>query len=177
MYAVEAFFSAELEEAVKKIWHSLSDTGLDSSMISIQGLRPHITLATYSTLPVEDFKRLFDTFRQSFEPVNATFITLGAFPTTGTCFLAPIVTEQLIGLHKHYHETFSKFQEAAHFYYLPGNWSPHCTLAIGLDNKRLIDVFAHCLKKFSGLSGTIDEIGLVALDYENNRCVSSRRVL
>ena len=64
MYAVEAFFSAELEEAVKKIWHSLSDTGLDSSMISIQGLRPHITLATYSTLPVEDFEPLFESFIQ-----------------------------------------------------------------------------------------------------------------
>ena len=146
-------------------------------MISIKDVRPHITLATYSTLPVEDFKRLFDTFRQSFEPVKATFITLGAFPTTGTCFLAPIVTEQLIGLHRHYHETFAKFQESAHFYYLPGNWNPHCTLAIGLDNNRLIDVLAHCLKEFSGLSGMINEIGLVALDYENNRCVSSRRVL
>ena len=177
MYAVEMFFNKELEESIRKIWYSLSEENIDSSLISIKDLKPHITLATYESLQLEAFKKQFVSFVENFEPIDVKFVIMGTFPETGTCFLGPIMTEELVRLHKDYHEKLIQFKTSAHFYYLPNNWNPHCTLAIRLNNSKLVKVLEHCLKKFKGLSGKIIEIGLVKVEYKNDRCVSSPRII
>jgi len=177
MYAVEMFFSEEIEDYVRQIWYSLAEENLDSSLISIKEIKPHITLATYESLQLESFKKQFISFIEKFEPIDVNFVTLGTFPATGACFLIPTMTEELLRLHKNYHKKFEQFNDSIHIYYLPNNWNPHCSLAVGLDNNKLVKVFEHCLKKFKILSGKIIEIGLVEVKYKNNKCVSSPRIL
>ena len=46
-------------------------------------------------------------------------------------------------------------------YYLPGNWVPHCTVAIDLSATEVIEAVVYCREAFQPISGQFREIGLV----------------
>ena len=64
-----------------------------------------------------------------------TFPSVGIFPTNGTVFLAPTVTNELLKLHHSYHDYFKTFHNP-NSYYVPGKWVPHCTIANRLHTKQ-----------------------------------------
>jgi 2'-5' RNA ligase len=176
MYAVELFLNEEVELYVRNIWEELSNKNIDSSLKDIKEICPHITLAVYEDINESDFIEELRAFKSSFKPIDTYFDILGTFPITGTCFIKPTVTEELLNIHSKYCEQFKAFNEKADPYYLPGRWNPHCTLGIGLSNEKLKEVLNFSVDKFKPSRVTLTDVGLVKIDFKDGKCVSSIRI-
>lgn len=174
MYAVELFFDNPFEQYVKKIWKDLNDEHISSNMYEIAELRPHITLAVYRDITdLEAFKERFYSLFDSVSSIEIKFNVLAVFPTSGTLFIDPTVTKDLIRIHDQYHKEFSDLLEHEDHYYTPGNWDPHCTLAIGLTAEQAIEAMKYCYTDFSPQISRVIEVGVVELGYDNNNRFSS----
>jgi 2'-5' RNA ligase len=176
MYAVELFVNEEADLYIRGIWEQLSNENIDSSLNEIKEISPHITLAVYEDINEKDFIEDFRTFKSSFKPIDTHFDILGTFPMTGTCFVKPTVTEELLNIHSTYYKKFKAFNEKASPYYLPGRWSPHCTLGIGLSTEKLKEVFNFSVDRFKPLRVTFTDVALIKIDFEDGKCVSSIRI-
>ncbi|WP_442603126.1 2'-5' RNA ligase family protein [Paenibacillus sp. KN14-4R] len=178
MYAIELFFEAPFEQHVKNIWKELRDNNISSEMHDIIGLRPHITLAVYEDIPKFSlYLKHFTNYFQNVHEVSLKFDVLAFFPTSGTLFIDPTVTETLLRLHKEYHQEFNELMEFANQYYIPEQWDPHCTLAIKLSSDKILEGMKYCYRDFKPLRSKIIEIGVVKLEYDSNyRCLSSNTI-
>ena len=58
-------------------------------------------------------------------------------------FLSPVSSQTLLNIHSDFHREFNEYLSDGWQYYLPGNWVPHCTLAINATAdmvKRAVDI-------------------------------------
>ena len=161
-YAIELFYDDASERAVRDIWDGLG-AALGKPSLSELGARPHVSLAVYGDgLDTNGFPERLLEFARSIDPFDFMLSSLGTFPgQEGVVFLAPVVTRRLLAVHARFHEVFSKHENAGMSYYLPGNWVPHCTVAIDLSAAEVTAALAHCRKAFQPISGRFQEIGLV----------------
>ena len=178
-YAVEFFFDDNTERYVKDIWNELKAQGITAFMADIEELRPHITVAVYnSEIPIEKFITQFINVTKAMSKIDVKFDAISIFPTTGTVFLSPTMTFQLFNTHGDYCNALKEYDNFDNYngFNLPDNWSPHCTLATRLNPITLISALECCLNKFKPLTGKINEIGIVKLDYINDNCISSKTI-
>ncbi len=161
-YAVELFYDHESEIAVRKVWDGAGEA-LGRSSLSNTGARPHISLAVYNDdLDPAGFPEKLQEFAESTEPFEFRLSSVGTFPgNEGVVYLSPVVTQDLLAIHQQYHETFLKYEANVQAYYLPGNWVPHCTVAIDLEASGIPEVVAYCRARFQQVTGRFTEIGLV----------------
>lgn len=161
-YAIELFYDAASERTVHEIWDGLG-TALGKPSLSALGARPHVSLAVYGDgLDTSGFPEGLLEFARSIDPFDFTLSSLGTFPGgEGVVFLAPVVTRRLLEVHARFHEVFSKHENAGMGYYLPGNWVPHCTVAIDLSASEVTEALAYGREAFQPISGRFQEIGLV----------------
>lgn len=161
-YAIELFYDDESERAVRDIWDGLG-TALGQPSLSEIGARPHVSLAVFDDgLDTNGFPERLLEFARSIDPFDFKLSSLGTFPgSEGVVFLAPLVTRRLLEVHARFHEVFSKHDNAGMGYYLPGNWVPHCTVAIDLTAAEVTEAVAFCRAAFQPISGRFHEIGLV----------------
>ncbi|XEC96635.1 2'-5' RNA ligase family protein [Paenibacillus tarimensis] len=178
MYAVELFFEDSFEQYVRGIWKGLKEEQISSNMYDIADIRPHITLAVYNDIPsLDTFADRSSAYFDKVPGLELQFDALAFFPTTGTLFIGPTVTEGLIRLHAKYHEHFKDLLEFTSRFYIPGNWHPHCTLAINLSREQMLEAMNYCYKDFTPRRSKIIEAGIVKIAIESNhRCVSSPTV-
>ncbi|NIK80296.1 2'-5' RNA ligase [Paenibacillus castaneae] len=178
MYAVEFFFEDSFEKYIKDIWKGLHDEQITSNMYEISDIRPHITVAVYNDIPnLEMFFRRFNSFFENRSELHIKFDVLASFPTSGTLFIDPTVTEGLIEIHKQYHKEFEDLLQFADHYYIPNNWDPHCTVAIRLTPEQMIKAMTYGYQQFIPHKTKIVEVGLVKLGFESNKCVSSSTII
>lgn len=169
-YAVELFFAEPFEQHVRSVWKGLSDANITSKMDQIIDIRPHVTLSVYNNLSnVESFIRRFYSFFETVHELELKFEVLSVFPTGGTVFLDPTVTEDLIKLHKHYHSEFSDLLNSVDQYYIPEKWDPHCTLAIRLTTEQVLETMRFCYKDFKVQKSKIVEVGLVKIGFDSEK--------
>jgi hypothetical protein len=104
------------------------------------------------------------------------FDIVSTFPTSGTIFLPPTMTSDLFKTHREYYNDLAEYNtlEIGNGYNLPDGWDPHCTLATRLNKDELIKSLDYCLYRFNPMKGRIIEIGVVELEFANDKCVSSR---
>lgn len=168
-YAVELFCDPESEQAVCEIWDGLG-AALGKPSLSELGARPHVSLAVYSddldasgfSKQLHEFSKHLREFAQSVTPFEFKLSSVGTFPgSEGVVFLAPVATRQLLAVHERFHVLFSRYDELGMAYYLPGNWVPHCTVAIDLAATEVTEAMAYCREAFQPISGRFQEIGLV----------------
>lgn len=180
MYAVELFFDDQIDQFVREVWEELKQKDISSSLAEMEDLVPHITLGVYDTeLPVD---QLIERVEQiSFNSFDIHFDALATFPTTGTLFLAPTMSTNLFKVHEDFHIEFNDFKHLANEYYLPNKWYPHTTLAINLDEKRLLEAYNYCLQKFKPLKGYITEIAVDKINTTeqewNSKTIYSKKLL
>ncbi|WP_028612562.1 2'-5' RNA ligase family protein [Paenibacillus harenae] len=178
MYAVEFFFEEKFEQYVKSIWKGLHDEQITSNMYEISEIRPHMTAAVYKDIPdLERYSTQFNSFFENLSELDIKFDILASFPTSGTLFIDPTVTEGLIKLHKQYHKEFEDLLEFANQYYIPDNWNPHCTVALQLYSEQMIEAMKYCYQVFIPQKSKIIGVGLVKLDFESNKCLSSPTIM
>ena len=161
-YAVELFYDHESESAVREIWDGLG-AALGKPSLSELGGRPHVSLAVYGDgLDTTGFQESLHEFANSIDPFDFCLSSVGSFPgQEGVVFLAPVVSLQMLDVHARFHKVFSRNDELGMAYYLPGNWVPHCTVAIDLSAAEAKEAVAYCRESFQPITGRFQQIGLV----------------
>ncbi|WP_221565368.1 2'-5' RNA ligase family protein [Alkalihalobacillus sp. TS-13] len=172
-YAVELFFDENTEGYVKSIWEGLKNKGITSKMADIQEIRPHITLAVYHAgIPIEQYIRTFKNAVDKLSSFKVKFESLSVFPPSGdfptsVVFAPPTMTTQLFNIHQQFYKDFQEYTAYANELYLPENWTPHCTYAIGLDDEAMSKTLNYCHDRFEPKECTITEIGVVEIRMED----------
>ena len=161
-YAVNLFFDPETELAVRKIRDGMAEA-LGKPGLSENLSRPHVSLGVYEDgADAAGFSAKLREFAETAEPFDFRLSSLGTFPgNQGVVFLAPVVSRRLLAVHGRFHESFAPYEQFAWPYYLPGNWVPHCTLAMNLAASEVKEAMARAHEGFQGQSGRFQEIGLV----------------
>jgi hypothetical protein len=175
MYAVEFFFDEITESYVRDIWVGLKKHGITSFMADVEELRPHVTVAVYSSeLPIDQFISRFDVVTKKMSKIDIKFDIISTFVTTSIIFLPPTMTSQLFETHRHYYNKLAEFNiyDKYNGWNFPDQWDPHCTLAKPNKNQ-LIETLDYCLNRFKPMKGSINEIGVVKLEFAD-KCVSSK---
>jgi 2'-5' RNA ligase len=137
-HALELFFDAEADAAVRALWRRLDAAGVPSlAGHTHRRHRPHVSLAVAGTIPT----RTRETLRADLAllwPPSLWLYTLGTFPTEqNALFLGAVVDTELLAVHSAAHDTLAGAVRQPWAYYLPGAWVPHCTLAEDLTAAQL----------------------------------------
>jgi len=131
-YAAVINFDAAAEKRLKDLWETLEQAGVESSLLPM-GARPHLSLAVFEEI---DEKRLcaeLKRFAETFTDLTVNLHSVGAFPGEhGVVYLTPGVTPELLALHAGFHTVLDRMGIPSVREYRPGDWVPHCTVAMDL---------------------------------------------
>jgi 2'-5' RNA ligase len=129
-FAAVLYFDDFTEKRVRQAWEALDQYGVPSAATTHEeSYRPHITLAIVNTpYPEQAAARLrMPLSNVAGLPVSMT--ALGFFLTNkAPAYLSVAPTSALLDLHERVHAALGGMDSWA--YYRPGNWMPHCTLAM-----------------------------------------------
>ncbi|MED1115005.1 2'-5' RNA ligase family protein [Bacillus paramycoides] len=171
MYAIIATFDSVFTNKITALQNELANL-IGTNQLA--GVEPHITIADYNELDVNLYIEKLKEFVAIQENMAAvTFPSVGTFPTNGTIFLAPTITDELLRLHHSYHNYFKTFHDNLNSYYVPGKWVPHCTIANRLNSNQFISVMEYIYEKFDLTTTSIEKLKLIKVSYENGSAVSS----
>jgi len=171
MYAIIATFDSVFINKIIELQNELTNI-IESNQLA--GVEPHITLADYKELDVNLYTKKLEEFVAIQEKMAAVnFFSVGTFPTNGTIFLAPTLTDELLTLHHSYHDHFQAFHNNPNSYYVPGKWVPHCTIANHLNSTQFLSAMEYIYGNFDVKTASIEKLKLIKVNYENGSAVSS----
>ncbi|WP_066501297.1 2'-5' RNA ligase family protein [Abyssisolibacter fermentans] len=168
MYGVLAYFDSETEKYFKNLWQQLVDNNISYYSEEVKDRRPHITIADYNKLDEKKFIKDMDKFYNSKPKIQVTLSVLGTFLNSGTLFIAPTLSKELLNFHNRYHEYFEQYNDEPSSFYLPDKWIPHCTIANRLSQKKLLDAFNYCSQNIGIIKAQISELTLIKIKNEIN---------
>ena len=135
-FAFELHFDEQTEAAIRSAWTSLAAQGCDTTR---NGVAPHLTLAIASGFDEPSLGAGLRAFAAAHPPLTFTFGSVESFPG-GVLYLAPIMTPALQAMHRDFHARLRPLPSARNsHYYTPGQWVPHCTLAMSMPAAGLVD--------------------------------------
>lgn len=149
--------------------------GISPFMNRFENLSPHITLAVYTVISdIEEFKEQLKIYFDPIAPIRLRFDIVAIFPTSGTLFLAPTITDELQHVHRNYYKRLDKYNIEASPYYSPDQWNPHCTLGTQLSREEVTKGMNHVVSDFKPMEGIIERISLVKIEIaeEGNRNIT-----
>jgi 2'-5' RNA ligase len=157
-YAVSLLFNSSLAEIVSERWMRLTDADVSRSMPDL-GYPPHVTLAVYDTLKADVAIAALD---RIFENVDQMAVTLTNVTTfgggSGVLYAALASSPDLMRLQA---KAAAAIGEVCRPYYQTGSWTPHCTLATGIDNTNLDRAKAILERDWRPLTGVFETATLV----------------
>jgi 2'-5' RNA ligase len=168
-YAVELFFDAATEAAIRRYCDTITDSG------ELPNGRPHVSLGGCRDL--RDAAALIRALEilaaEQTGPLPVSLSYLGVFPgDEGVMFHGITVTTPLLLLHRRFHAQFAPTAIDWSPFYQPGLWVPHCTLAYGLSRERLPQALAGLQTLVPPmLSGLLTSIALVEIPSGDERAV------
>jgi 2'-5' RNA ligase len=160
-FAAVVYFEENHEEEFLRIWESLSAENLTANLAEAE-IRPHITLAIFDELNCRPCDSQLANVAAHTRPISFQITHLGLFTKPEpVVFAAPTITQELLSFHKDIHETLAAEAKNPWEMYMPGQWVPHCTLALGFDLKNLGRIFEKCLGLGLPLHAQADQVGIV----------------
>ncbi|MDF2652547.1 MAG: 2-5 ligase family protein [Paenibacillus sp.] len=103
-FAVELFFDHTSSAQIIDTWSDLSIQETGSYLIESRS-QPHITLAVFDIVDVNQINSYLKLVSKEIDVFSLYLSSLGTFLTEeGTVFLAPVVTEKLLSIHKKIHD-------------------------------------------------------------------------
>jgi len=93
----------------------------------------HLSLGVYEDLPIDIIMPRLLRFADTISPLDIRLANVGIFPGA-VIFLGPVVTGELLELHRRFHTAFAAFSGSCWPYYHPCNWVPHVTIALNVKN-------------------------------------------
>lgn len=176
-YAFVGYLDHKTETFFQSLWKDLSDKDISQYGVETKGKRPHITIADYDNLDKNSFIRLADKFYEDKININITLNILGTFINTGTLFLAPTLSTELLDFHRKHHNSFKTFNENENSLYLPGKWIPHCTIASRLSEDKMVQAFRYCKNNIDKIHCKLNEIALIEVKLNDDGVVIEDRVV
>ncbi len=128
-YALELFLDSVGDAAVRELWNRLEDAGLQSlATRSHRRHRPQVTLAVAEQFEVDDRAR---SLLEQTPGTELTMPVLGTFPgEAAVLFLGVTSNAALLNTHAALRAAIASGSAGLWDHYRPGNWVPHCTLAM-----------------------------------------------
>jgi 2'-5' RNA ligase len=161
-FALEMFFDPAADTAVRQTWTQLEQAGI-SSLVTTSHRRhhPHITLAVAEQLAISS--STLDAIRE-LPGTELTLSMLGVFPgEQAVLFLGATATAGLLSAHAAIHATIEQASDGMWELYRPGQWVPHCTLAMRLNASELRTAITR-LHPCSAIHARIAHINLVEVE-------------
>jgi hypothetical protein len=161
-YAIELFFDEETETAVRRVWAALAERGIAPYLHESLN-RPHVSLAVYDALDLDLAATALEAFAATTTPLPISLASWGLFPTAPepVVFAAPVVTGALLALHERACAQLASVAQGPSAYYLPGRWTPHCSLAVHFPPERVMRAVELCRGLPLPLAGRFEAIGVV----------------
>ena len=136
-YAVELTLDYNSSQFIQSVWDDFAVKQI-AEYAQQAGIHPHITLAIYEHVDCITCEEQLNSITQNVSQFEFTFTHLGLFMQQEiVLFIAPTVTKEMIDLHNEVVGNLEKHTRGAWDYYLPGNWTPHCTLAYNILPEKL----------------------------------------
>lgn len=148
-FAVELYFDRETDEAIRGLWGALDTSG--SPGHGEDTAHPHVSLVVSDGHQPgrlrEDLAKLdWASLR------TLRFGAIGYFADPGVLYLAANPSVPLLNLQQDTYDIVARRDPAqVRSYYRPGNWTPHCTLAMPLQPHQL----PHAIEAIGGGMDTI----------------------
>lgn len=168
MYAVEFIFNKDANDYIESLWEYIYLNNINTNYHKMNGIKPHISLAVYNDLDIEAFLNKFIKLKKNFSPISIDFDILGTFPSTGTCFIKPTVTMDLLLFHNEYIKNFSEFSDFTSEFYKIGSWNPHCSLGFKLESNSVKDIFTLIFNNFKPFKAELIDIILVKINFNTD---------
>lgn len=157
---VAVYFDSEGEQKVRDLWAIGHHMGFDPKMQAL-GIRPHLTLGAWDTVNVDGAADVLRRLAAKHLRFGLTFDLIGSFAVgKGAFVLIPHVSRELMSLHADLHDGISALHTGPWKHYTPGHWTPHCTLAMNIDDARMAEAFVAIRGRFRPFTVTVQEITL-----------------
>jgi hypothetical protein len=129
-------FDAHTDILIRLLWEVLAKEGIDAAALPRH--RPHVTVSAHEVDDIGPLCAALPTFTRKISHFPIRFHAIGIFPETGTVFLGPHTTQQLLSLQADLLQFLSSHCGSPAYpeHLLPVNWIPHCTLATRLGRGR-----------------------------------------
>lgn len=130
-FALEMYFDAAADAAVRRIWASLESRGVASAGSGpVVNARPHISLCVFDSAPMDAVERIVSTQASQLQGLSIVLSSLGFFTTAeSVAFLGITPTERLLRVQRAVATEVLPIAVGYWDYYRPDSLVPHCTLA------------------------------------------------
>ena len=109
------------------------------------GIRPHITLAVYDELACQPCDNELARISARTASMSLKFTHLGVFSNSEpVIFAATMPTKELLDFHENLHAVLADESKKPWDLYRPGNWVPHCTLALDFEPEKIGKIIHSC---------------------------------
>ena len=133
-YAIELVFDNESQMVINELRTKLNDNGVHDEAVKLN----HISIGDYKTDNIEELKNKVIEFSKTIKPFELSLVSVGTFMTKeNVIFLEPIMTDELMDIHKRFIEYMKDFDGVLNPYYDIDKWMPHCTISIRLSDEEL----------------------------------------
>lgn len=166
-YAIELVFDNESQIVINELRTKLNDNGVHDEAVKLN----HISIGDYKTDNIEELKNKVIEFSKTIKPFELSLVSVGTFMTKeNVIFLEPIMTDELIDIHKRFIEYMKEFDGVLNPYYDIDKWMPHCTISIRLSDEELFKGI-ELLKEIIRLpiKVTVDKIDII--NYPFNQII------
>ena len=160
-FSLELFFDTKSDWAIQRLGHLLEKHNVQS-VFGMAGATPHVSLAVFEQYDPQRLHSVMKNLTSSHSALPFRFSSFGTFPgKEGVLFFAPVVTPELLEIHAWLHRALTKVVEGSWVYYHPGNWVPHCTLAVHLTKGKLAKGMELMRLKAASIHGQYNRLALV----------------
>ncbi|MCB9893378.1 MAG: 2'-5' RNA ligase family protein [Planctomycetes bacterium] len=161
-FAIELFFDPRCESRLRRLISGLRETQLGGTvLIEDVKARFHITLAVCDHVREDVMCEILQEIADGTPSLPVILSSLGMFPGKETVmFLAPVVDQELLEVHRVLTERVADFSESPWKLYQPGRWVPHCTLALKLPRDGVQKALELLMESTFPITGELIEIGV-----------------
>lgn len=120
----------------------------------------HLSLCVCDTIDRDGLDADLARFVSKNGPLDIHLGPVGIFTgETSVLFLAPVVTDDLLALHRRFHAAFAEL--AGWAYYHPSHWVPHVTLAMEMTPDALAAAVAVVRAHWAPMAARLDALRLI----------------
>lgn len=133
-YAIELIFDDESQNVINNLRNMLIENGVHDEAVKLN----HVSIGDYKTDNIDELKNRVIEFSKTIKPFELSLVSVGTFMTKeNVIFLEPIMTSELMDIHKRFIEYMKDFDGVLNEYYDIDRWMPHCTISIRLSYEEL----------------------------------------
>jgi hypothetical protein len=158
-FAVQLDLDAHAAVCVGRIFGELEAVSALQTIRRL-GNGPHLSLAVYDELPIEQFIGELCAFAKAMIPMEVTLRDVKTYPG-GIIFLSVEGGDALAGLHRNYHEALHRYAGSCSGYFLPGEWDPHVTLAMNVGQDALDNAVALACEHWRPAAARLESLRVI----------------